>query len=225
MAGEMHLTYGLNIEVGMLLEVMNESNEVLFRARVEAFDGDSMRIVNANGGELPPVVYNTEYKLRGRLSGDQTAIYHGTVCGSTAYMWKLDQLANWFTWEKREFFRQNISVEALVRRERSVHDQPDDTPLRTAAVKCKLLDVSGGGVLLACDENYERGDELVVGHAEIIPKAEPFSFHCIVRRVQEARYTNLYGCQFLDMNPGEQDRLIRAIFLLQREEAKRLRGR
>lgn len=219
------LTYGLHVEVGMLLEVLNESNEVLFRARVEEFDGDSMRITNDLGGEMPPVLYNTEYKLRGHLPGNQTAVYHGTVCGSTAYMWKLDQITNWHTWERREFFRQNISVEALVQRVRSVHDKKDDTPLRGPTVKCKLLDVSGGGVLMGCDEKYERGDELRVGHAEIMPDSEPFSFHCIVRRAQEARYTNLYGCQFLDMNPAEQDRLIRAIFLLQREEAKRLRGR
>lgn len=218
------LTYGLHVEVGMLLEVLNESNEVLFRARVEEFDGDSMKIVNDLGGEMPVVMYNTEFKLRGHHD-NQTAIYHGTVCGSTPYMWKLDQITNWSTWERREFFRQNISVEALVRRERSVHDRPDDTPLRGPTVKCKLLDVSGGGVLMGCDEKYEWGDELRVGHAEIIPDTEPFSFHCTVRRVQEARYTNLYGCQFLELNPAEQDRLIRAIFMLQREEAKRLRGK
>ena len=218
------LTYGLHIQIGMLLEVLNESNEVLFRARVIEFDGDSMKIENDLGGDLPVVMYNTEFKLRGHYDG-QTAIYHGTVCGSTATMWKLDQITNWSTWERREFFRQNISVEALVQRVRSVHDRPDDTPLRGPTVKCKLLDVSGGGVLMGCDEKYEWGDELRVGYAEIMPDTEPFSFHCIVRRAQEARYTNLYGLQFVDMNPGEQDRLIRAIFLLQREEAKRLRGR
>lgn len=218
------LTYGLHLEVGMLLEVLNESNEVLFRARVDEFNGDSMKIVNDTGGEMPVVMYNTEFKLRGHHN-NQTAIYHGTVCGSTAYMWKLDQITNWSTWERREFFRQNISVEALTQRIRSVHDKADDTPIKGPVVKCKLLDVSGGGVLMGCDENFEWGDQLRVGHAEIIPGAEPFSFNCTVRRVQEARYTNLYGCQFLEMNPGEQDRLIRAIFLLQREEAKRLRGR
>lgn len=218
------LTYGLNVEVGMLLEVLNSSNEILFRARVEEFNGDSMKIVNESGGPMPVVMYNTEFKLRGHTN-NQTTIYHGTVCGSTATMWKLDQITNWSTWERREFFRQNISVEALVQRVKSVHDKEGDTPLRGPTVKCKLLDVSGGGVLLGCDQNYEWGDELRVGHAEIIPGSEPFSFHCTVRRAQEARYTNLYGCQFLNINPAEQDRLIRAIFLLQREEAKRLRGR
>ena len=82
------LTYGLHLEVGMLLEVLNESNEVLFRARVEEFDGDSMKIVNDSGGEMPIVMYNTEFKLRGHYD-NQTAIYHGTsaaarpICGSS----------------------------------------------------------------------------------------------------------------------------------------------
>lgn len=225
MADELNTSYGLQVEIGMLLEVLNIDNEVLFRARVTEFDGDSMKIVNDLGGEMPPVLYNTEFKLRGHLSDSQTAVYHGTVCGSTRDMWKLDQISNWFTWERREFFRQNISVPAMVMRLRSVHDREGDTPLRGKKVKCKLLDVSGGGVLMACDENYERGDEVRVSEAVIVPGGEPFSFRCRIRRVEEARYSNLYGCQFLELQEGEQDRLIRAIFLLQREEAKRLRGK
>ena len=224
MADELNESYGLQVEIGMLLEVLTVDNEVLFRARVTSFDGDSMSIVNDLGGEMPPVLYNTEFKLRGHLSDSQTAVYHGTICGSNREMWKLDQLVNWFTWERRDFFRQNISVEAQVKRLRSVHDKEGDTPLVGPIVKCKLLDVSGGGVLVACNEDYERGDELRVSKAVIIPGTDPFSFRCRVRRVEQARYTKLYGCQFMDLQPGEQDRLIRAIFLLQREEAKRMRG-
>ena len=215
----------LEVEVGMLLEVLTESNEVLFRARVIDFDGESIRIRNDNGGEVPPVVYNTEYKLRGYLDNDRRVVYHGTVCGSTRTIWKMDQLANWFTWEKREFFRQNISVEALVTRVKWAGDTKDDPPRTEEKVNCKLLDVSGGGVLIACDATYSRGDQLRVGNAEILPETEPYSFRCSVRRAEQARYTNLYGCQFLNMSPSEQDRLVRAIFTLQREEAKRLRGK
>lgn len=215
----------LEVEVGMLLEVLNEGNEVMFRARVTEFDGESIKIENDNGGEVPPVMYNSEFKLRGHLSDDRRVVYHGTVCGSTKTMWKMDQLANWFTWEKREFFRQNISVEALVTRVKWTGDAKDDPPRKEEKFKCKLLDVSGGGVMLACDASYNRGDQLRVGNAEILPENEPFSFRISVRRAEQARYTNLYGCQFLDMSPSEQDRLVRAIFTLQREEAKRLRGK
>lgn len=215
----------LEVEVGMLLEVLTVNNEVLFRARVTEFDGDSIRIENDLGDKVPPVMYNTEFKLRGHLSDDRRVVYHGTVCGSTEYMWKIDQLANWFTWEKREFFRQNISVAAAVTRVKWDGDKKEDPPRKEETFNCKLLDVSGGGVLIACDASYVRGDQLRVGNAEILPDAEPFSFRCSVRRVQQARYTNLFGCQFLSMSPSEQDRLVRAIFTLQREEAKRLRGK
>lgn len=215
----------LEVEVGMLLEVLNASNEVMFRARVTEFDGEAIKIENDLGGEVPPVMYNSEFKLRGHLSDDRRVVYHGTVCGSTKTMWKMDQLANWFTWEKREFFRQNISVEALVTRVKWAGDAKDDPVRKEEKFKCKLLDVSGGGVLLACDAPYNRGDHLRVGNAEILPENEPFSFRVSVRRAEQARYTNLYGCQFLNMSPSEQDRLVRAIFTLQREEAKRLRGK
>ena len=215
----------LEVEVGMLLEVLNASNEVMFRARVTEFDGEAIKIENDLGGEVPPVMYNSEFKLRGHLSDDRRVVYHGTVCGSTKTMWKMDQLANWFTWEKREFFRQNISVEALVTRVKWAGDAKDDPNRKEEKFKCKLLDVSGGGVLIACDTAYNRGDQLRVGNAEILPENEPFSFRVSVRRAEQARYTNLYGCQFLNMSPSEQDRLVRAIFTLQREEAKRLRGK
>lgn len=214
------LTYGLNVEVGMRLEVLNENNEVMFQARVDEVDGDSMKISNASGSDMPVVMFNSEFKLRGHHDG-RTVVYHGVVCGSTARMWKLDQLTNWSTWERREFFRQNIAVEALVK----LVESAEKGPVKEEAVKCKLLDVSGGGVLLGCDATFAWGDELLVGHAEIIPNAPPFAFRCTVRRTQQTRYTNLYGCQFLELSPAEQDRLIRAIFMLQREEAKRLRGR
>lgn len=215
----------LDVEIGMLLEVLTENNEVIFRARVTDFDGESIRIENDNGGEVPPVMYNSEYKLRGHLSDDRRVVYHGTVCGSTSTMWKLDQLANWFSWEKREFFRQNISIEATVTRIKWAGESKDDPVHKEKEFKCKLLDVSGGGVMIACDAGYSRGDQLRVGSVELIPGTEPFSFRCSVRRAEQARYTNLYGCQFLNMSPSEQDRLVRAIFTLQREEAKRLRGR
>ncbi len=215
----------LEVEVGMLLEVLNENNEILFRARVTDFDGDSIRLENASGGSVPPVVYNTEYKLRGHLSDERRVVYHGTVCGSTRTMWKMDQLANWFTWEKREFFRQNISVEAVLTRVKRAEDGPSAPLLEEDEYNCKLLDVSGGGVLISCDALFSVNDQLRVSNAEILPDTDPFAFRCSVRRVEQVIHTNLYGCQFLRLRPNEQDRLVRAIFTLQREEAKRLRGK
>lgn len=212
--------HALKIEVGMLLEVLGDGSEVLFRARVRDFDGEFVHIVHHNGGKLPPAIYGTEYKLRGFLPDHQTAFYHATVCGSTDTVWKLGELSC-FTGERREYFRQNISVEALVKR----ISLADDTSVREGAVACQLLDVSGGGISVLCRAAYSVGDRLMVGNAQFTADSEPFSFQCTVRRARETPDGFLYGCQFEHIRPGEQDRLIRAIFLLQREEAKRLRER
>lgn len=204
------------VEIGMLLEVLTEENDVLFRARVTDFDGNSIRIVNDSGEDMPTVVFNTGVKLR----GPQGVVFRGTVCGSSGEMWKLDQLNNLSTEERREFFRQNISVAARVSRVKT----KDGAASQENKVDCKLLDVSGGGVLVGCNAIYESGDELLIGNAAILPDMESFSFRCVIRRAQKGRFTNLYGCEFLKLQPGEQDRLFKAIFLLQRQEAKRLRG-
>ena len=211
----------LEIEMGMLLEVLTENNDVLFRGRVTYFDDDSIRIENSMGGSVPKAEYNSEYKLRGTLSDERRVVYRGVVRGGSSSMWKIEELTNWYTWEKREFFRQSISVDAVVARVK----RGDAPAYEEDECNCRLLDVSGGGILLECDELFDVDDQLRVSNAEILPNIEPFSFRCSVRRVSQESYGNLYGCQFLRMRPAEQDRLIRAIFMLQREEAKRLRGR
>ena len=48
-----------------------------------------------------------------------------------------------------------------------------------------------------------------------------FRFVCLVRRVgKPERGAISYGCQFESMPPKEQDRLLRAIFIVQREEIR-----
>lgn len=211
------------LEVGMSLEVINSNNEVLFRAKVLEvdFDNESIKIVHARGDDLPPTQYNTEFKLRGYQNGNAVH-YRGTVCGSTDDMWKLDHVTKRTVQERREFFRQSIAVEALVERVGTIEGS---LPAKEGAVQCTLLDVSGGGVQLSCKKEFDCGDELHVVHAELVANSKPFSFYCTVRRVEEAMYSHLYGCQFSGLTPNEQERLISAIFVLQREEAKRLRGR
>ena len=52
---------------------------------------------------------------------------------------------------------------------------------------------------------------------------DPFNFNCRVRRVgdlEEDGVTRRYGCQFEPMQDREQDRLLRAIFTIQREQIR-----
>ena len=89
-------------------------------------------------------------------------------------------------------------------------------------MSCKLLDVSGGGVLLASSQAvYERGDQIYVSDAELLPDEKPFSFLCEVKRVEKARFNHIFGCEFIGLEEKEQDRLVRAVFRLQLEDRRK----
>lgn len=203
----------------MRLEVLRSDNEVVFLGRVRSFAGRTLELHDDGGGSVPPAVYGTEVKLRGVWTGVGLVTYHGTVFGSTPEMWKIGELADWYGWERRSFYRQDISVEARVLRTHRAHAaSAHDLDVKVA---CRLLDVSASGSLVACSKAvFMVGDRLQVTNAKILPYEEPFSFYCTVLRVEKARFNNIYGCRFEGLTIREQDRLARAVFRLQQEERR-----
>jgi len=209
----------LYIEDGMRLEVLRSDDDVAFMGRVKDFEGNTLSLVNDTGEDVPSVIYGTEVKLRGAWTGVGLVTYHGTVFGSTPEMWKIGELADWYGWERRSFYRQDVSVEARVLRTYRAHAaSAHDLDVKVA---CRILDVSGSGALIACSKAvFMAGDRLHVTNAKILPDEEPYSFYCTVLRVEKARFNNLYGCRFDGMTIREQDRLARAVFKLQQKERK-----
>ena len=213
----------LYIEDGMRLEVLRSEDDVAFMGRVKDFEGRTLTLVNDEGGDVPYVVYGTELKLRGVWTGVGLVTYHGTVFGSTADSWMIGELSDWYDWERRSFYRQDVSVEARVLRTyRSNAASAYDLDVKVA---CRLLDVSASGVLLACSKAVFRvGDRIHVTNAKIVEGEESFSFYCTILRKEKARFNNLYGCRFEGLSIREQDRLARAVFRLQQLERKEAMG-
>lgn len=205
-------TEDFEIRPGMMVEALTLNNQLTFVGKVERFGSNgAVTIRESTGQELPPVLYNKEIKLR-FFQGERTMVLHGKICGSTQWMWKLDQLENKFVVEKRGFFRQHVKVEA------SAICTPKGGDKRTSA-PCMILDVSAGGLLLTSRESYEVEDELSVTNARIVEELDPFAFQCRVRRAGERSGGYIpYGCQFTSLASREQDRLLRAIFIAQRKE-------
>ena len=89
---------------------------------------------------------------------------------------------------------------------------------------CTVLDVSAGGILIASQEEYQQGDRLSILGVRLTRTEDAFNFNCYVRRVggREMGFIR-YGCQFETLSSREQDRLLRAIFTVQREEIRRQR--
>lgn len=209
----------LYIEDGMRLEVLRSDNEVDFVGRVKDFEGKTLTLVNDNGGEVPHAIYGTEIKLRGVWTGIGLVTYHGTVFGSTNVAWKIGEISDWYGWERRNFYRQGISVEARVLRTFRAHAASAwDLDVKVA---CRLLDVSANGCLFACSKAvYMHGDRVHITDAELIPGEPPFSFHATVVRIEKARFNNIYGCRMDGLTMRDQDRLARAVFRLQQIERR-----
>ena len=205
------------LRAGMSVEVLTPGGRLMFVGKVDSFRGGAIIIRDAKGDELPPVMYNEEVKLR-FFREQGSLVFQGKICGSTEMIWKVDRLESKFVKEQRAFFRQRIStqVQAVCAR-RAVSSKP---------VPCTVLDVSAGGILIASQEEYQQGDRLSITGIRLTRTEDAFNFNCYVRRVggREMGFIR-YGCQFETLSPREQDRLLRAIFAVQREEIKNKKDR
>ena len=94
----------LGLYLGMTLEVLTTENKPIFIGRTTDMDDDAIDIASASGGEVPPVLYNTEIRLRGFLPGMRPIMLSGVVCGSAGHFWRVHQLKSLYVQENRGFF-------------------------------------------------------------------------------------------------------------------------
>lgn len=207
----------LGLRPGMAVEVMNAENRLMRVTRVESYNGDAVILRDAKGDSLPRVVYNQEVKLRFFRDGDSSMI-QGKICGSTEQIWKIDRMEQKFAREQRAFFRQQISTSVLCK----VHRCTSRGAVSKEGYFGRVMDVSAGGLMLLSTEHYAKGDRLAIIGVELTKTTAPFNFYCQVRRASPRKDgTVCYGCQFESLHPKEQDRLLQAIFAMQREEIRR----
>lgn len=202
---------------GAAVEVMTPENRLLFVGRIEATQEGAVCIRDTNDDTLPMVLVNKDLKLR-FFTDQGSVVLQGKVCGSTMRMWKVDRLRSAFTHEHRAFFRQSISVEVMAQcGKRLARGGPPNV-----LFPCQVLDISAGGMLLGSKELYAEGDLLLVTDIPLLADAPTFSFNCLVRRSGVWNKGVIrYGCQFVALTARDQDRLLQAIFAIQREEIRK----
>lgn len=194
---------------GMRVEVLTPENHLLFVGRLELLGGGVLELRRDTDDPLPQVIYNSKVKLRGFQKDSQAFSLNGTVGKTSADFWQVEKLEILQSQDSRNFFRQSTDVEAQVMpsgRYRGV-DQ---------GAECKVLDVSAGGVRIQTKSVFEKGDFFQL-EASFLPEEEPFSVTCRVLRAAERGEGKFeYGCEFQAMSEREQQRLLRAIFTMQR---------
>lgn len=212
--------------LGRTVEVLTMENKLTFMGKISEFDGKVMCVEDASGRDTPSVLYNSKIKLRVFKSGGIPVVVYGFICGSSESFWKLDRLESCDVSEKREHFRHGIFTGAKLFRTDGVNAA--GVPRTVGApIKCEVEDVSAGGVLIKCRESFQEGEVLLLSELVIAQDMSPFTFACVVRRRRSPpeELDFLYGCQFEGMNPKEEDRLLKAILIDQRNNLRRERNR
>lgn len=217
----------LHRAVGSRCELRSNDNSLIFLGRIRQFDGKAITVYSATGKELPPVIFNTEFKIIIRVPGRSAQVWKGQIVGSATGFWKLDHLVRFTYAEHRSTFRQPISISAKVcrtsdpearRKLMTYHEEMLEEEKRGAPLDCRVLDISLGGLQLRCRERYERGEWLEVTQLRLLPGNEPAFMLvgqvCWADRAGSAEF--LFGLRFAPMRMREQDRLCSAIFALQR---------
>ncbi len=207
-------TGDFGLRPNMAVEVLTMENRLVFIGRVESVQNGAVILRDTKGNELPRVTYNRELKLRFFQGSDSTLIY-GKICGSTDQIWKLDRLESRVIKEQRAFFRQRISTST-----QGTWRRPAKPGVPAKEGSCQVLDVSAGGLLISSGEPFQVGDRLRVDGVCLTPGMAPFRFDCQVRRVERKKESFHYGCKLEALPSKEQDRLLQAIFTVQREEIR-----
>lgn len=195
---------------GMRVEVMTMENHLLFVGRLTILDGGVLELRRDTGEALPQALYNSRVKLQGFQRNSEPFILEGVVGKTCRDFWQVRDLSLLQSREGRGFFRQTTDLEARVM-PKSHHRSAAQ-----AAEQCRVLDISASGVRVLTRNIYEVGETFVL-EAELLPNERPFTVTCrVVRATVKKREKFEYGCQFEAVDEKERQRLLRAIFTIQR---------
>lgn len=193
---------------GMKVEVMTPDNHLLFVGRLKIYGAGVLEVRSETVSQLPMAIYKQEVKLRGFQRNSQAFTLNGTICRSTGDFWHIENLKFLQSKDSRNFYRQNTDMDALI----VVNARYGDA----GKEPCKVLDISGGGVRVVSKHSMKVDDRFVL-EAPLLPNDALFSITCLVVRVSERRHDFEYGCQFLSLPQKDQERLLQAIFAIQRK--------
>lgn len=220
-----------DLKVGMRLEMLSEENQtLLYKGVISKTDDECIWVSHADGNEVPPVVYNSRVRLKGYKKGDHILMLCGTVFGSSPLFWKIGQISEFSIFNKRENYRHPVAIVTTARRlpqepgESPAEEEPGDEYVAVGTERCAVVNISGGGVLFCCDHRFPVNANVQLGEIKLYPDHPPFTLRCKVLRVNEQEGRYFHGCRFIDINTKEQERMVREIFLLQRDEIRRRNG-
>ena len=201
----------LEIYSGMRVEVTSNDGRIFLAAKLTSLRGDRAQLLPLTEGNL---LTRTEepipVMIRGFSSRENKAVLmEASVRLSPNKAWQVEHITLVKRGNDRAFFRMDTNVTATI------------TPMIRfggAGERCKLVNVSVGGVCLGCQARHNIGDKFRL-EARLLPVQAPLDLGCQILRILERKHDYFeYGCRFLDLSEADENRILQIIFGLQRKK-------
>lgn len=215
--------------VGSNCELRGADNLLVLLGVLERVEPEKGAITIASyEGNMPPVIFNTPFKLIVRPRGEKNLVFNGKICGSSKLIWKLDCLSRYFFNESRNYFRQPTDTTVYATCINTLYRPTKESLEETVqhAKLCRVMDISLQGIQLRAKEEYfKEGDWLLLSKLVLISdQNRAHNFICKVCRSGAAgRGEFMFGCQFDFLSDQQQDTLCTDIFTLHRQDIQACR--
>lgn len=203
---------------GMRVEVTTVDGGLLFVAKLQGIRGSSGELhqyseaeVSQNQNDEP-----IHAKIRGYNDEDRKAIYlEGDITPLEKHIWKVEGLDVTRISNDRAFFRLNTDLEAT---------STMFGGLTSGERPCRLLDISVGGARIGSEFRYYKNDKFLLKVQLLEDRPESAIFCKVLRVIEKGESKFEYGCQFIELNEADQEKITQNIFAAQIAERRKKRG-
>lgn len=197
-------------------EVRSMENAPILVGHIGKFVENGVQIVSKDD-RLPVIHCNTTVKISVMNSALGFKILIGKVYLSTEEFLRVVDLQSAMEYEKRNFFRVKVNVEAEAFPVKAVTETGDAPSPAHDPIRVSIRDISLSGMFLATSCSMSIGDQLIVNlklYGTVV------SLLCkVVRKLPvELGTEDGYGCEFLDNSGRQFDLLSKYLFDCQREQ-------
>ena len=196
----------------MRVEVTTKDGQMLFVAKLMCPQRHTAELHQYSEADVPLLKDCAESEavpvhIRGYHDRLRKAVYmEGFISPMPRHIWLVSHLYVARVGNDRAFFRLDTDLPASISKfsGRSAGDFP-----------CRLLNISVGGACVASEQRYWEGDKSLLS-VKLLEDRETSIMYCQVLRVVEKEDAPFeYGCQFLELNDADQDKITENIFAAQ----------
>lgn len=205
-------TEDLEIYQGMRVEVHSKDGRMFLAGRLTALRGDRAQLEPfADGSLMTEGDAPVPVTIRGFSSLENKAVLmEGTIRMGPNKIRYLEHISLVKMGNDRAFFRLDADVEGTI--------MPLKQITGTEQERCRVINVSVGGACIGSQVRRNVGNKFLLW-VRLLPRQPVFEMRCQIVRIIERRHNYYeYGCKFLDLSEAEENRILQAVFELQRQK-------